>query len=119
MGLILSVYRPADMPDCTNGGISSRFPSVCCVNLEGPFDPRGDCPAVMLEMGPCDSVRIVPAVQVAGSAGGYRWVPLNHAVRMFGGNYAATSDSRFGEAIVKMTGRPWYGAVAIHDRFEK
>jgi hypothetical protein len=31
---------------------------------------------------------------------------------MMGGNYAATSDSRFSEA----TGQ--YGAIAIHDRYE-
>jgi len=37
---------------------------------------------------------------------------------MFGGNYAATSDSRFGEAIEKLTGQDFYGAVPIHDRKE-
>ena len=37
---------------------------------------------------------------------------------MMGGNYAATSDSRFGEAVRKRIGPNFYGAVPIHDRFE-
>jgi len=37
---------------------------------------------------------------------------------MFGGNYASTSDSRFGEAVEKIIGTRFYGAVAVHDRVE-
>jgi hypothetical protein len=37
---------------------------------------------------------------------------------MMGGNFAHTSDSRFGEAIEKIVGYRMYGAVAIHDRIE-
>jgi hypothetical protein len=36
---------------------------------------------------------------------------------MFGGNYAGTSDSRFGEAVKEMIGHK-YGPVGIHDRVE-
>lgn len=35
--------------------------------------------------------------------------------RMFGGLYAASSDSRFRECV----GEDFYGAVAIHDRYER
>jgi hypothetical protein len=38
--------------------------------------------------------------------------------RMFGGNYAAASDSRFSELCEKLLGTSFYGAVAIHDRVE-
>ena len=37
---------------------------------------------------------------------------------MMGGNYAATSDSRFHEAVRRITGGGSYGAVPIHDRIE-
>ena len=37
---------------------------------------------------------------------------------MFGGNYGATSDSRFSEKVEEMMGSSFYGAVPIHDRVE-
>jgi hypothetical protein len=37
---------------------------------------------------------------------------------MFGGNYAETCDSRFQEALRKVTGARFYGAVPIHDRWD-
>ena len=37
---------------------------------------------------------------------------------MMGGNYAATSDSRFSDAIAARLGHNFYGAVPIHDRVE-
>jgi hypothetical protein len=37
---------------------------------------------------------------------------------MMGGNYAATSDSRFSDKIEEMLGVHFYGAVPIHDRVE-
>jgi len=36
---------------------------------------------------------------------------------MAGGNYAV-GDSKFDEAVEKLLGTKFYGAVAIHDRFE-
>ena len=35
-----------------------------------------------------------------------------------GGNYAATSDSRFSDKIEQMLGHHFYGAIPIHDRVE-
>ena len=37
---------------------------------------------------------------------------------MMGGNYAATSDSRFSDKVEQMLGHHFYGAVPIHDRVE-
>jgi hypothetical protein len=39
---------------------------------------------------------------------------------MFGGNYASSSDSRFGEAGRNMLEQPeaFIGAIPIHDRYE-
>lgn len=38
---------------------------------------------------------------------------------MAGGNYAATSDSRVTDIISAMLGHRFYGALAVHDRYEK
>lgn len=112
MGLPVSVYRDARLGDCTNGGVSSKFDRLVVVNAEGPFDPAADSPAMVLESHVPGCLRLVPvSLKEAG-----RWV-------MFGGNYAATSDSRFRELCEqllcqKLKGQRFYGAVAIHDRVE-
>jgi hypothetical protein len=124
MGLRISVYRDADGHDSTNGGISSHVKNLTVVNADGPFEPNADAPAVLIEEGYRSTVRLVPAIFADG-----KWVRLSSQTcsktdfdgvvgPMFGGNYAATSDSRFREAIEKITGGSFYGAVAIHDRYE-
>lgn len=131
MGLHVSIYRQAGSSyDCTAGGISSRAARLCLVNLDGPDSPADDAPPAMLvphtpfgdDVGR-RLVRIVPAQQIAGA-----WVPLDGWVNedtgrkwywpMFGGNFAASSDSRFRGAIEQLLGAFFHGAVAIHDRFE-
>ena len=123
MGLHVHIFRPAHFPDCTNGGISSierDARGLCLVNVEGPSGPCADYPAAMLvdhrpfgdEVGR-RSVRIVPAEQ--DEAG--EWRPIDRWW-MFGGHYAASSDGRFGDAVRKSLGVHFYGAVAIHDRWE-
>jgi hypothetical protein len=104
MGLIITVYRDAnDSYDCTKNGVSKRFSRLCVTNVDGPFDPSEDCPPVKLVENPFNTVAIVPD-------------ELSDKATTFGGNYAATSDSRFGDAIKKITGTEFHGAVAIHDR---
>jgi len=111
MGLNIYVHRDASSRhDCTNGGVSSLFTRLCVVNIEGPDEPREDCPPVVLESHHKGCLRIVPAGQT-----GKWW--------MMGGNFGATSDSRFNEACARLLGRwgsthGFYGAVAIHDRHE-
>jgi hypothetical protein len=115
MGLIVSVYRDADGHDCTNGGISARYKRLVLMNVDGPFGPDEDTAPALLELNVGNTVRIVPAKLDAGGD----WVlakPKDHVGPMFGGNYAATSDGRFAQAIRKLTGQYFYGAVAIHDR---
>ena len=115
MGLILSVYRDTAIKcDCTAGGISSKFTEFTVINCEGPFDPTPDRPAVLLEAHVPGCVRIVEAGP-DGKVAKKPWA----CGPMFGGNYAATSDSRFGEKIrFLLGGAKFYGAVAIHDRYE-
>jgi hypothetical protein len=119
MGLHIDVYRSADRSgDCTAGGISGRHPELCIVNVNGPSDPTDKAPAALLVPGNLPgTLKIVGAVK--NEAGDY--VPLtypNATGPMMGGNYGATSDSRFSEACERLLGHRFYGAVPIHDRFE-
>ncbi len=124
MGLLVSIFRPAHFADCTNGGISSRerdAKGLCLVNVSGPSSPSADYPPAMLEVRTpfgdevgrrC--VRVVAAVDKGH--GVYEKAP---GWAMMGGHYAATSDSRFHEAVTELTGLfVNNGAVPIHDRYE-
>lgn len=121
-----SIYRRRGrfLPDndATNGGISREPDQLTIVNVEGPsyIQPSDEFPAAILvkhtPFGDVDGrrmVRVVPAVQ--DDAGDWKPAP---GWSMFGGNYAACSDSRFGEAVRRLLGVDFYGAVPIHDRFE-
>lgn len=66
-----------------------------------------------------------PICNVGGLVGAHSyadtWVaerPANAAGPMFGGCYVATSDSRFSDEVERIVGGRFYGAVALHDRFE-
>lgn len=113
MGLLVDVFKNGDM-DCTRNGISSRASTLCLVNVSGPFSPNAQTPAAMLVKGNGPGlVKIVPAIwcEIGEYNPDPRWC-------MMGGNYAATSDSRFHEAVRRITGGASYGAVPIHDRIE-
>ena len=62
MGLIVSVYKDADSNyDCTMNGVTNRFTKLCVTNVDGPFDPSDDCPAVKLVEGNLPgTAKIVP-----------------------------------------------------------
>ena len=117
MGLRIDVFRAADKTDCTNYGISSQFTSLTLVNVDGPFEPQEEGPyasgaAMLVDGNAKDTVRIVPAVRVSGG-----WI-IAPGWFMMGGNYGATSDSRFRAACEALLGFRFYGAVSIHDRIE-
>jgi hypothetical protein len=102
--MLLTVLR-SDY-DSTNGGVSSKANRLFVQLPNCPSDQSvaGDAPEMVLESHVPGCVRLVPK-------GEKRWV-------MFGGNFAHSSDSRLREAIERMTGQTWYGAIAIHDRIE-
>ena len=122
MGMIVSVLRTAGNYDYTNRGVSSQYDHLCVMNVSGPFQPRhpdtGDITAypVILEKGPMNTVRLVPAA--LDSLFENDDLEPTGEWTMMGGNYAATSDSRFAQAIETILGHSFYGAVAIHDRVE-
>jgi len=113
MGMYVSVYR-FPLSDATLGGISSKANGLCLVNVDGPSSPDDRNPAAMLVPGNgAGQVKIVPARldDRQRYSPDPRWC-------MMGGNFAHTSDSRFHEAVRKITGGASYGAVPIHDRIE-
>ncbi len=113
MGLIAGIYR-GDLGDCSNGGISGYAKGVCLMNVDGPFSPDDRyAPALLVAGNISGAAKIVPATEVDGE-----FVEVRNGVGpMFGGTYVGSSDSRFGEAVRKLTGGPC-GAVPLHDRFE-
>ena len=96
----------SSLGDCTNGGVSSKHDQLFIKLPHYPADDKtpADVPVMVLEAHHAGCVRLRPA-------GEKRWC-------MFGGNFAHSSDSRFSEAIEKLLGHRFYGAVAIHDRIE-
>lgn len=108
-GFFLSVYRDADGLDCSNGGISARYPRLFCLHPDGANWPlhKIDVPLV----GICDD---------AGNGGGSHLEPVDcHPPwtqelpvigPMAGGNYAHCLDSRW------TTTCP--APLHVHDRFE-
>ena len=104
--LPINVYRTERLGDCTNGGISSRFNQLLLICDDGWKEVDEKNP-------PENLVKLVRRDMLGEVI--YHIEPYKEPVQcgwMFGGNYAASSDSRF----AKMTGI--YGAIAIHDRQE-
>lgn len=130
VGLIINVYSHPHYRQCAESssgphtgpaGLSARFDTLTLVNAEGPSEPTTERPAVALVAGnTAGTLKIVPVLN-CGSDDDPEWQEFkpDHLVGpMAGGNYGATSDSRFGQLAESILGRPFYGAVAIHDRFE-
>lgn len=110
MGLIIDVYRAGRGRDCTNDGVSSRYDQLTLVNVDGPFEPSEEAPAAWLVKH--RTMKGVVYIVCEDPATSTKWP-------MAGGNFGATSDSRFSEAMRKMTGcESWHGAAKIHDRYE-
>lgn len=113
--LRVDIYKSA-YSDCTNGGVSGSRDTMLVVNVPGPATAKGAGVALKLVDGPRGTKHLVPVVYDGKDGDGEdTWVEIDidgFVGPMFGGNYAGTSDSRFGEAV------GFYGAVAIHDRFE-
>ena len=109
MGMTVSVFRWG-LGDCTNNGVSAVAGSLCVVTVPGPFDPCPAMPAVELVEGPGGRGHAILRPVEAKKPG--------MVGPMFGGNYAEAGDSRFQEALRKVTGARFYGAVPIFDRWE-
>ena len=106
MALPIYVYCQADGSDCTNDGISSRFDRLLCLCDEGFVEVDLDNP-------PANLVKVVYREMFGGIYHIEPYAKPEHIGWMMGGNYAATSDSRFADMVGGI-----YGAIPIHDRQE-
>ena len=107
MTMIVTVVRPAH--DATNGGISGKHDRLLVIgnDAEAPDSPAFPV-MVLAKLGP-GAVCLRPLVVPEDRQG--------HVGPMFGGNYAV-GDRLFNDAVETLLGTKFYGAVAIHDRFE-
>jgi hypothetical protein len=107
-GLLISIFKNPMYAKCSNGGISETNDEALVIGpgIPGIFEAH-ELPVLKLESHVKGCARLVPVEKPKGRAG-----------PMMGGTFGQTSDSRFSEAIEKLTGSRFYGAVPIHDRFE-
>lgn len=83
-GLLAEVFRWS-LPDCTNGGISSRHNTLLIALGSGPFGSSERNPPLYLAEW-CDDLILVPEpINTKNGLNGW----------MFGGNFLYSSDSRF------------------------
>lgn len=128
-GLLVQVVRPAPSPygDLTCGGVSAEAKDLTLVGIidaDGEYEPlpegarvfpaRPDAPPVVLDRTAGGFPILVPASDHPEIGWGR---VRTHT--MAGGNYGASADSRFGDALQAVSGARFYGAVAIHDRIER
>ena len=99
MGLHADIYESKAYGNSSNNGISARFKAVTIVNIDGPFEPSDDAPAVELKWRG-DYPYLVLAEKPAGAGVG----------PMAGGAFVYSSDSRFRRVSP--------GPVSLHDRYE-
>lgn len=111
-GFTLYIYKNPSFAVCSNGGISEKHDEVLWIG--GDVAPpamteRQELPRVLLVKGNLPgTIKAIPCDDAGNPKGG----------SMMGGAYIASSDSRFSAACDKITGGRFYGAVALHDRFE-
>lgn len=105
--LDLTVYSHPSYRKCANGGWTQEHDSLYVACPDGNWEVEESDPALFdLKAGPLGTLHLRPR------NGGEGVGP------MIGGSYAGTSDSRFREMCGKLSGHPWHGAVAVHDRYE-
>ena len=98
----LNVYSHPVYRGCAAGGISERFDELLIEHERGGIEIKGD---------EANLVKVVHRNLFGRDV--WHLAPVDDAGQyMFGGSYAGTSDSRFGEL------HGVYGALAIHDRRE-
>lgn len=110
--LELEVYRWS-LGDCTNGGVTATQDEILVPCEQGPWEYDTDNPP--------DNLCVVKT-RVVGGVQTLRLVPVSLEGRwtMFGGNYATTSDSRWGEMLAREYGLEFRfnNVIAVHDRVE-
>ena len=107
MEMLVHVYRRRDC-DCSNGGVSRTNDTLLVVERDAAAPANPTLPVMVLEARAPSAVFLQPVKSM--------W-EKNRNAPMAGGNYAV-GDRRFDEAVERLLGTKFCGAVAIHDRFE-
>ena len=109
--LKLSIYKNPLYSGCANGGWSDDHDELYVKCDKGPFSVDEDDPGMFeLECGYKGSLHLVPCHPPKGGKA---------VGPMMGGSYAGSSDSRWSRMCMEANhGEPFYGAVAVHDRYE-
>lgn len=103
----LYVYGNPTFRGCAAGGWTEEHDELFDAGPDGCWEVEESDPALFdLVRGPLGSIHLRP--RNGGSGAG----------PMMGGSYAGTCDSRFSRMCEELAGHPWYGAVAVHDRYE-
>lgn len=119
MGLVAYVYAGGPYARTRNNrlvhphGITGR---VTLVDVPGPFEPKPDAPACRLVKRTFNygsNYGSIVHVEPVEAPEGYP--PRT----MDGGAYVGCSDSRFREAVEELLGHAFYGALPLHDRYER
>jgi hypothetical protein len=107
LGILVHVLVPRGLPDCTNGGVSSRYKAFVLIGegVEGPSEPDDETPALRLVRRRIGQQQADYCVPVSDNRIDF---PTTYAGPMMGGNFAYTCDSRM----------PGHRPLPIHDRFE-
>jgi hypothetical protein len=116
MGLLVEIYRCDLTTGPSRRGFSDKIKKLLLINVEGPTPDieHPDTRAAFLVPGFVKgTARIIPAELDKN----WNYIPV-HGHRAMGGNYAGTSDGRFSNAVEKIIGTRFYGAVPIHDWYE-
>lgn len=132
-GMTLGVARAADLgQDCTAGGITSQctgltlmgavvntgvarvVPMPATAWLREPDDEHPPVVLVVRDYGNrTPTAHLVPAILDPR----HGWIPSPRWCAA-GGNFACWSDSRVNEFVDGLLGYRFYGALAVHDRYE-
>ncbi|MEE9219158.1 MAG: hypothetical protein V3U98_08825 [Acidobacteriota bacterium] len=103
-GLLCGVYRDSSFGDCSMDGVTARFNRVILTGsgVAGVFEPMDDAPELVLvlrRIGGAEANYAIPRefFDELTEHGDPRILPEDGHV-CFGGNYVATSDSRFRKA---------------------
>lgn len=113
MGLIVNLYRSTYR---SNADVFNGYDTVTVTNVDGPFTPTKDSPAARLVNGPLNTVIIKPDLDWFVDEG---LITVEQAAGHIcdSGILAATTDSRFGEAI-RALGHPGYVGLHVHSFLE-
>lgn len=105
----IKIFKNKLLQGCSNGGITEKFDDLLLVCKDGYIEIDENNP-------PENLVTYVDRELLGRKCGyirPYAEHPAGKTDYMFGGTYAASSDSRFSE----ITGGT-YGAIPVHDRTE-